>query len=373
MALTDTRLRSLKPEMGKTECLVADGNGLYIRIRAARGTFTRTWQFRRKERGRPLITTLGAYPELSIKEARLKAAEMATKRQQQSPTVEEAAEQWMAERVHHTHTKADQVRGYVDRAIIPNLGNMRVRDVEPADIAQVVRAYRDRVAKMPRGRTGGRPAARALLAAFKGLFGYCVANGWISMSPATQLTAAMTGPPPQARERVLTDDEIHFVMTTDIKPAPVLRFLLATGLRLGEAYNGYRDGQYWVVPSSASKNKREHRVWLSELALAQLEGHPWAAQRQIVQHWLTDHAGGWTAHDLRRTFSTRNNAMGVAPYVVEKMLNHTFDGVMAIYNRADYDAERRQALEAWSAWLKGLIEKTPADVVSLRQVSQQVA
>jgi hypothetical protein len=243
MALTDTRLRTLKPGKGKSERLVADGNGLYLRVRAARGTFTRTWQFRRKTKGHPSITTLGTYPDLSIKEARLKAAEMATKRQQSTPTVEEAAEQWMAERVDHTHRKADQVRGYVDRAIIPELGNMRVRDVEPADIARVIRTYRDRIAKLPRGRTGGRPAARALLAAFKGLFGYCVANGWISISPAAQLTAAVTGPPPQARERVLTDDEIRFVMTTDIKPAPVLRFLLATGLRLGEAYSGHREGQ----------------------------------------------------------------------------------------------------------------------------------
>jgi hypothetical protein len=79
MALTDTRLRTLKPGKGKSERLVADGNGLYLRLRAARCTFTRTWQFRRKVKGRPSITTLGTYPELSIKEARLKAAELATK------------------------------------------------------------------------------------------------------------------------------------------------------------------------------------------------------------------------------------------------------------------------------------------------------
>jgi integrase len=252
-----------------------------LRVRAARGTFTRTWQFRRKAKGRPSITTLGTYPELSIKEARLKAAELATKRQQSSPTVEEAAEQWMGERVDHTHRKADQVRGYVDRAIIAELGDMRVRDVEPADIARVIRAYRDRIAKLPRGRTGGRPAARALLAAFKGLFGYCVANGWISISPAAQLTAAVTGPPPQARERVLTDDEIRFVMTTDIKPAPVLRFLLATGLRLGEAYAGHRAGQYWIVPAKVAKNRREHRVWRSRWPSSiRIRGKPGGRRRR---------------------------------------------------------------------------------------------
>jgi integrase len=365
MALTDTRLRTLKPAKGKDERLVADGNGLYIRIRSSRGEFARTWQFRRKEKGKPSITTLGTYPELSIKEARLKAAELSTKRKMHNETVEEVATQWLAERVDHTHRKADQVRGYVDRAIIPELGDRRVRDIEPSDIARVIRGYRDRVAKLPRGRTGGRPAARALLAVFKSLFGYAVANGLITVSPAAQLTAAITGAPPQARERVLTDDEIRFVMTTDLPVGAALRFLLATGLRLGEGYQGRREGQYWVVPASLSKNGREHRVWLSEVALAQLEAFPWQTSREALQYWLKVNAGGWTAHDLRRTFSTRNNDMGVAPYIVEKMLNHTFDGVMAVYNHATYDAERRQALEAWSTWLSSFLE-LPTDVIRLR-------
>ena len=105
--------------------------------------------------------------------------------------------------------------------------------------------------------------------------------------------------------------------------------------------------------------------------MAQLEQHPWAVRREAVQNWLTDNDHGWSAHDLRRTFSTRNNATGVPPYVVEKMLNHSFGGVMAVYNRADYDAERRQALEAWSAWLAGLVGKQPAGVVALRVASRQ--
>jgi integrase len=371
MALTDTRLRTLKPK-GRAECLVADGNGLYVRIRVKRSDVSRTWQFRRRERGELTVTTLGTYPELSIREARLKAAELATKRQAHSPTVQEVADQWLAERIDHTHRKADQVRGYVDRAIIPELGSTRVRDIEPSDIARVIRAYRDRVGKLARARTGGRPAARALLAVFKGLFNYAVANGWIAQSPAAQLTAAVTGPPPMARDRVLSDDEIRFVMMTTIKPGPVLRFLLLTGLRLGEAYGGHRDGQYWVVPAKASKNGREHRVWLSDLALAQLEAHPWEARREAVQVWLTNNADGWTAHDLRRTFSTRNHGRGVPPYVVEKMLNHTFDGMVSVYNHATYDGERREALEAWSAWLRGLTEAQPAGVVRIR-ASRQTA
>ena len=93
---------------------------------------------------------------------------------------------------------------------------------------------------------------------------------------------------------------------------------------------------------------------MSEVAFAQLEQHPWWAPRYVIQHWLPANSTGWSAHDLRRTFSTRHNAMGVPPYVVEKMLNHTFSGVMGVYNHATYDAERRQALEAWSIWQVGV-------------------
>jgi hypothetical protein len=53
--------------------------------------------------------------------------------------VEDLAKQWLAERIDHTHRNADQVRGYVNSAIIPVLG------------ARHVGIYRDRVAKSARG------------------------------------------------------------------------------------------------------------------------------------------------------------------------------------------------------------------------------
>jgi len=374
MALHDTRLRTLKPLPGKTERLVADTHGLYIRIRAGeRGEISRTWQFRRKESGKLSITTLGTYPELPLLEARRQAIELATKRETFSPTVAEAVERWLREQVDPVHKKPGLIHGYVDRAILPAFGDRRIRDIQPSEVTAAVRKYGEKVKAAANARQGGLTAARALLAVYKGLFGYAVASGWLAQSPAAQLTAkAVAGPRSAARARVLSDDEIRMVLTIDIAQGPVLRFLLATGLRISEAYNGHREGQYWVVPAAAAKNKAAHRVWLSDLALAQLSQQPWVGAA-AVQCWATAHAGGWTAHDLRRTFSTRINDMGVAPYIVEKMLNHTFGGVMAVYNHATYDTERRQALEAWSTWLKGLIEKTPADVVSLRQVLQQVA
>ena len=48
------------------------------------------------------------------------------------------------------------------------------------------------------------------------------------------------------------------------------------------------------------------------------------------------HSEPWTLHDLRRTFATTLNNMGIAPHVVEQLLGHSLGGVMAVYNRSQY-------------------------------------
>jgi hypothetical protein len=63
--------------------------------------------------------------------------------------------------------------------------------------------------------------------------------------------------------------------------------------------------------------------------------------------------------------------MGVAPHIVEKLLNHqsgTLGGIAGIYNRFEYIEERKRALDAWSARLLKLVEsrKPTGNVVALR-------
>jgi integrase len=68
----------------------------------------------------------------------------------------------------------------------------------------------------------------------------------------------------------------------------------------------------------------------------------------------------WTLHDLRRTFATNLAGLNVAPHVVEKLLNHasgTISGVAAIYNRFQYVAEMRAAVEGWEARLTSLLNQ----------------
>lgn len=66
----------------------------------------------------------------------------------------------------------------------------------------------------------------------------------------------------------------------------------------------------------------------------------------------------WVLHDLRRTVATKLAEMGIAPHVIERILAHhsgVISGVTAIYNRASYMTEMRDALRRWEAQLQALL------------------
>lgn len=69
-------------------------------------------------------------------------------------------------------------------------------------------------------------------------------------------------------------------------------------------------------------------------------------------------------HDLRRTVVTRLAEKGTAPHILERIINHVsgeVSGVAAVYNRARYEKEVRQALELWSDRIALMASTTPYD------------
>jgi integrase len=110
-----------------------------------------------------------------------------------------------------------------------------------------------------------------------------------------------------------------------------------------------------------AKNARAHWIALSTQAAVLVKeqdatrtlvfGH---ATNTGVQAWLRRWCErekidpAFRPHDLRRTFATRAADLGVAPHVIEKILNHRLQGVMAVYNRAEYETERTEAMQTWA-------------------------
>jgi integrase len=164
-----------------------------------------------------------------------------------------------------------------------------------------------------------------------------------------------------------------------------LKLILVTAQRPDEvALAAWREfgveRKVWTIPAERSKNGQEHDVPLSDLALALVRhlrrrfgdtqylipSRCWQARsgapitvRALSQGIRDRHAHftlpKFTPHDLRRTASSLMTASGVPRLHVEKVLNHTIDDVAEIYDRHDYSAEKRTALNR----LSHSLEKIP--------------
>ena len=67
----------------------------------------------------------------------------------------------------------------------------------------------------------------------------------------------------------------------------------------------------------------------------------------------------WSIHDLRRTVATGLQRLGVRLEVTEAVLNHisgSRGGIAGVYQRHDWAAEKRAALDAWAAHVISVVE-----------------
>jgi integrase len=78
----------------------------------------------------------------------------------------------------------------------------------------------------------------------------------------------------------------------------------------------------------------------------------------------------WRVHDLRRTLATRLCDLGIAPHVVEQILNHQSGhraGIVGVYNRSSYEREVKAALALWSDHVRALVESGKRKIVAMHR------
>ena len=129
----------------------------------------------------------------------------------------------------------------------------------------------------------------------------------------------------------------------------------------------------WRIPAARCKNGKAHLVHLSEpvwniiqqmhrtedIVFATSGKKPFQnftrAKRAIDRR---SGVKGWCLHDFRRTAVSGMARLGVPPHVADKILNHqsgTISGVAAVYQRHEFLAERREALDRWGQYVSDLV------------------
>jgi integrase len=281
----------------------------------------------------------------------------------------------------------------LQREFLPHWRNRSIVSIRRPEILELLDKLSDR--SSPR-------RANRYLALVKRLFAWSVERGYLEASPAASIKPLAKE---VARDRVLSDDDLRVVWAScegiGWPFGDLFRLLILTAQRLGEvATMQWRDVDFdkraWTVPAETAKNGVPNEVPLPADAVAILTGLPLLgregfvfpavngsgnpvsgfsrAKARLDREIATTLAGEgrgevlpWRLHDLRRTAASRMAELGVAPHVIEKVLNHTsgsLAGVAGVYNRFGYGPEKRHALETWAAHVKRVTRAPMENVMS---------
>lgn len=394
--LTDSLVAKLKPPAGgRLEVFDQQLPGFGVRI----GTSGRRAFFvMYRAHGKLVRETLGTYPALSLKDARRQAAKsMEIANGGEDPRAErrerlrsgfDATAMEFIHRYAEIHQKPKtliETKRYINRYLIPAWGTSSLQRIRRADILRLLDSLVD---------DGKSISANRMLATTRKLFNWCIERGYLEVSPATGIR------PPgkeQSRTRVLTAMELGAIWraadTLGYPFGSFLQMMVATGgQRLSDVARMRRSEIHedaWRL-KGPTKSEEPHSVPLSSLALEILIASPRFAGDYVFSTTAGDKpiaalsqaklkidalsgVTNWRYHDIRRTVATVfGEILAQPPHVAEAVQNRksgTIKGVMAVYNRARYEQDKRTALEAWATYVRGTLVE---NVVRISPDSPQI-
>ena len=421
LKLTQPAVERLKPPAsGRVEFWDSQLPGFGLRIsapRPGRQDGRKTWQAMYRVKGKLKRETIGTTALIpGVAEARELARQSLRKAQQGIDPAEERhrAEAAAAREAEAVAARARDTLGAVidrylaerakprmrpdyykeaSRALLVDvaavLGGRPIRDITRREVRELIGAI------VARGRA---PHAAHVLSYLRTALNWAVGQEIIAESPA----AGIPDPDPRQRQdrerdRVLDDGEIRLFWLACEQLGwpfgPMFQLLILTAARRDEVgaatWNEFDLGKAtWSLPGGRTKNGRAHLVHLAPAATEILNKLPRIAGSNLlftttgrtpvsgfgrarvrVAALMQELVGEdrtiepFTLHDLRRSAATGMAELGIAHHVLDKVLNHStgaITGIAAIYNKHEYLAERKAALEAWAGHIKGLVDPMAA-------------
>lgn len=390
MALTDAKLRSLKPAEKPQK--IADGGGLHVLVTPGG---SRLWRLAYRFGGKQKLLALGKYPDVSLADARL-ARELARKQLEDGEDPSETrkadkrrakiaaghtfaavADEWFESQKHRwVASYSDRLRRRLDADLIARLGVRPIAEIEPIEVLDVVRAIERRDAV---------EMGRRVLQMASAVFRYGVATSRCPRDPTADLRGALKAREPVKRRSALAASALPAFLQRldaydgDASTRLALELALLTFVRTAELrfarwseFEGLEgDEPLWRIPAERMKMRRAHLVPLSPAAvevlrqLKQLSGKsdlvlPADTRSGVISEntmlyalYRLGYHGRATVHGFRSTASTILNEQHFNRDWIEMQLAHTDGSVRAIYNAAEWLPGRREMMAWWADYLTG--------------------
>lgn len=281
--------------------------------------------------------------------------------------------------------------------MLGRIGHLPAKEVAPADIVDIVE------------RSGHKSlhVARLVLIAIREIYAHGVARHVVEANPCAHIQAkAIIGAPPSRRARImLSDDELGAMLPAlpgiGHSNELAVKLLLATCTRIGELTRAEWshidfERKEWTIPAEHAKNGKQFVIpltnqtagWFMELKRLAFNSK-YVLPIRIRQHGregdapmeatslnaainrmcepLGDKCRRFTPHDLRSTARSHLAVLGVDVLIAERCLNHSLGGLVAVYDKHDYMAERRKVLTLWSDKIRAI--ENGAQLVPLKLVA----
>lgn len=352
---------------------------LGIRIGPRKKTWFVQYRFKSKRR----FVTLGHYPDLSLADARIAAADQLRKvfggldpvqerqRYRKAPTMIDLWSEYtdsVSFKKKKGKTTKEETRIYKSD-IKPELGNMKVVDISRSVLRQLLNNKAKNAPVM----------ANNMMALLSVMFNEALDLEWVDVHPMYKMKKPGST---SKRKRILSDEEIKsmWVLSHELDVPPynnrdVMRLNLLTAQRPGEIMSmrwNDLDLDHAVWDNSDNKTSTAHLVPLSPLVLDIIKarsqdgeyvfpgraGHVKEVKkvRKLINEELglpsEDH---WTSHDLRRTARTLMSRLSIEHHIRERMLGHTQKGIVAVYDRHDYSSEKRKGFNELEREIKKIL------------------
>lgn len=391
MPLTDAEVKALKPK--EKVFTVQDGRGLYLEVSPVGG---KSWRVRYQFNGKTEKLTLGKYPDLTIKDARLlrdealnSAAKGVSPTKQKrtakalladSMTVRQFRDVFMKDVQEKDRKDNKQVIRYFENDIEPFIGATLLKDVTTEDVRSTIWRKKDQ---------GHDAAAHQVRTLLKKIFDYAVTKGLMPFNPVYSLPARHVFRP-TSRDRYLTPAEVEVFLRSAYNSNIRRQFKLQLHLSLilmirkGELSNAEwkdvdLDNGEFLITQESSKTGAQIVIKLPRQAIEMFEelkrlaggsrfvipsrsslDKPFAhnsINNALKMAMKGQDIPAFVPHDLRRTAATLLSENGWDSDVVDKALNHKMKGTRATYIRSELIEQRKEMLQFWADYLDSLLNR----------------
>ncbi|EOZ1386918.1 TPA: tyrosine-type recombinase/integrase [Enterobacter hormaechei] len=384
MPLTNVEIKNAQPR--DKEYVMSDGLGLVVLVKPSGA---KLWRYRYSLNNKKQKLSLGSYPEISLAQARVRAADARARVAQGISPVTERREKREASKVINSfegvclewqstrkatwsEVYADDTKRLFERNVFPLLGKRPIGEIEPLELLGLLRKIEDR---------GANELATKVRRRCGEVYAYAIVTGRAKYNPARDLATAM-----QRFQRghyaSLDASELPAFLTAlettsgNIMVNFAVRLLMLTGLRPGELRKGeWReidlDNALWEIPAERMKARRPHLVPLSSQAIELLRsvhaisgsyGLMFPGRNDVTRHMsnmamnqLISRCGygeRLTGHGFRHMMSTILHEQGFNSAWIELQLAHVDKNtIRGTYNRAQYLEGRREMMQWYSDYI----------------------